>query len=100
MKYDPATGKGTWMLGRRLGLVTVVAATMLGCAHSPIRQTQSQTADALSWLVGEWRGDRFEPSTGDRAPVVSVVRSILAGAGEEESLEIKTSKGTYHGFYV
>jgi hypothetical protein len=73
---------------------------MLGCAHSAAHQTQSQAGDELSWLVGEWRGDRFEPSTGDRAPVVSVVRSILGGAGEEESLEIKTSKGTYHGLYV
>lgn len=81
-------------------VIVVFAFFATTCAHHPPHPPASMTTDALSWLIGEWHGSRFEPSSGERAPAISVIRPILAGAGEEETLEIHTSKSTYHGMYI
>lgn len=83
-------------------VLTPLALAVWGCAHphNPNQSSQPQSADALNWLTGKWRGTRLEPSSGDRDPVVSVVRPILGGAGEEEMIEIRTSKNTYRGMYL
>ncbi len=59
-----------------------------------------QTADPLSDLVGRWTGTRLDVPSGDRDKVSSRIESILGGAGQQESIEIATGKGTYRGLYT
>lgn len=63
-------------------------------------KTDSSKVEPLKWMLGNWTGSRFEPSSGDRAPVLSKVSNILGGAAEQEELEIKTPKGVYRGLYI
>ncbi len=65
-----------------------------GFAQSP------QGTDPMSDLVGCWAGTRLDVSSGDRDKISSRIESILGGAGQQESIEIATGKGTYRGLYT
>src|SRR5262245_59310706 len=86
------------------GIVALALACFLSvfceCSHRPFQGREAEASGALSWLLGDWRGFRSEPSSGERAPVVSRIEPILSGAGEQESIDISTSKGMYHGLYT
>jgi len=92
------------MVPRRLQKIVISLALLLGtlcaCANRQVKVNSVPPGGALVWLFGEWRGFRFEPSSGERAPVVARITPILAGAGEQETLDIQTSKGLYHGLYT
>jgi len=92
------------VLPRRLQNIVVsfalLSCAVCACASRHVNVAAVPPAGALAWLFGEWRGFRFEPSSGERAPVVARITPILAGAGEQETIDIQTSNGLYHGLYT
>ena len=68
---------------------------------TPLASQQPATTDVLAWIVGKWEGTRVEPSTGDRAPLISNITGVLDGVGQEEQIEIRrTGKNPYRGLYL
>jgi len=57
-------------------------------------------ADALAWTIGRWEGERIEAGTGIREPIATEVASVLAGAGEEERIEVGRMGKLYRGLYL
>ena len=86
----------TYLRARLLPPVFLLA---LGCAARPAA-APPPSSDALGWIVGGWKGERVEPSTGDRDPISSECRSVLGGLGEEEEIVVGTGPKAYRGVYL
>ena len=71
----------------------------MGCASRP-PAAPVPGGDALLWTVGRWEGTRVEPSTGDREPISSEIRSVLGGVGEAEEVVVGTGPKPYRGLYT
>ncbi|HWC64705.1 MAG TPA: hypothetical protein VG777_01380 [Thermoanaerobaculia bacterium] len=62
--------------------------------------TREPAADPLAWMVGRWEGTRTETATGHADRLHSEIRSVLAGAGIEEEIEVDEGSPHYHGLYL
>ena len=80
-------------------LAAASAALLLndGRAAEPPRQP---APDPLAWMVGRWEGARTETATGQSDRLHSEIRSVLAGAGIEEDIEVDEGSPHYHGLYL
>lgn len=87
-----------WIPAEACVLCTVLIALCAAGEHAA--RTAPAVTEPLSWLVGTWVGTRVEPATSSRASVVSKITSVLGGAGQQESVEIRLPKGVYRGLYL
>jgi len=81
-------------------LAALLAGSALPQTGPGATPAESAPADALAWTVGRWEGERVEAATGIRDPISTRVESVLAGAGEEERIEVGRPGKLYRGLYL
>ena len=75
----------------------VLLATPARAADSP---GTSPAPDPLAWMTGRWEGTRTETATGHADRLHCEIRTVLGGAGIEESIEVDEGSPHYHGLYL